>query len=108
MILSLLIIIPTFIFAAFFDRIFLLALDTSGGFGDSILNGIMPVLMVWGGRYILKFPEEHRTPGGKPLLIAVFLFFSFALILETLIHTGLTCSIFDACQDFVKLQQPEL
>jgi tyrosine-specific transport protein len=102
--LSLLIIIPTFIFATYFERIFLLALDTSGGFGDSILNGIMPVLMVWVGRYVLKFPDEHRTPGGKPLLIVVLAFFSFALILETLIHTGQTCSIFEACKLFLKEQ----
>lgn len=100
--LSLLIIIPTFIFAAYFERVFLLALDTSGGFGDSILNGIMPVLMVWVGRYVLKFPEEHRTPGGKPLLIAVLAFFGFALILESLIHTGYACSIFEACQEYIK------
>lgn len=102
--LSLLIIIPTFIFAAYFERVFLLALDTTGGFGDSILNGIMPVLMVWVGRYVLKFPADHRTPGGKPLLIAVLIFFSFALILETLVHTGQTCSIFEACQLFTKEQ----
>lgn len=101
-ILSLLIIIPTFIFAAFFDRIFLVALETSGGFGDSILNGLMPVLMVWVGRYIYKFPEENRTPGGKPLLIAVFLFFALALSLETLIHTGKVCSIFEACKHYLK------
>jgi tyrosine-specific transport protein len=100
--LSLLIIIPTFIFATYFERVFLIALDTTGGFGDSILNGIIPVLMVWIGRYILQFPNEHRTPGGKPLLIVVFAFFAFALILETLIHTGYTCSIFEACQLFVK------
>ncbi len=100
--LSLLIIVPTFIFAAYFERIFLLALDTSGGFGDSILNGIMPVLMVWVGRYILKFPDDYRTPGGKPLLIVVLAFFVSALILETLIHTGYTCSIFEACQLFIK------
>jgi len=101
-VLSLLIIVPTFIFAAYFNRIFLLALDTSGGFGDSILNGIMPVLMVWIGRYILKFPAEHRTPGGKPLLIAVFAFFCGALVLETLVHSGYVCSIFEACQFFVR------
>lgn len=100
--LSLLIIIPTFFFAAYFERIFLLALDTSGGFGDSILNGIMPVLMVWIGRYVLKFPDENRTPGGKPLLVAVFAFFCCALILETLIHSGQTCSLFEACQAYIK------
>lgn len=102
--LSLLIIIPTFIFAAYFERIFLLALDTSGGFGDTILNGIMPVLMVWIGRYYLKFPEDHRTPGGKPLLVIVCAFFVSALILETLIHSGQICSIFQACQEFAKEQ----
>ncbi len=100
--LSLLIIIPTFIFSAYFERIFLLALDTSGGFGDSILNGIMPVLMVWVGRYILKFPNENRTPGGKFLLVAVFLFFLFSLILETLVHTGKACSIFEACKIYAE------
>jgi len=99
---SLLIIIPCYFFAVYFERIFLIALDTSGGFGDSILNGIMPVLMVWVGRYIYKFPDEHRTPGGKPLLVIVLAFFCFALILEVLIHAGFTCSIFDACQDFFK------
>jgi tyrosine-specific transport protein len=98
--LSLLIIIPTFVFAAYFERIFLLALDTTGGFGDSILNGIMPVLMAWVGRYVLRFPDENRIPGGKILLVVVFLFFATALVLETLIHTGWTCSIFDACQSF--------
>jgi len=103
-ILSVLIMIPTFIFATYFERIFLLALDTSGGFGDSILNGIMPVLMVWTGRYILKFPDENRTPGGKCLLIVVLAFFLFALTLETFIHTGYTCSMFEACQLFLKEQ----
>ncbi len=100
--LSLLVIIPTFIFAAYFERIFLLALDTSGGFGDSILNGIMPVVMVWVGRYVFKFPSENRTPGGKVLLISVLAFFCFALVLETLIHLGYTCSIFEACQIYVR------
>ncbi len=102
--LSLLIIIPTFIFAAYFERIFLVALDTSGGFGDSILNGIMPVLMVWVGRYILKFPDDHRLPGGKVLLISVLAFFAFSLILETLIFTGYACSIFEACEAFARMQ----
>jgi tyrosine-specific transport protein len=50
----------------------------------------------------MKFPDDYRTPGGKPLLIIVFAFFAFALILETLIHTGQICSIFQACQEYVK------
>lgn len=96
--LGFLIIVPTFIFAAYFERIFLLALDTSGGFGDAILNGIMPVLMVWIGRYYLKFPTENRVWGGKPLLLGVLVFFVCALALEALVHAGFICSIFDYCK----------
>lgn len=98
--LGILVVVPTFIFAAYFERIFILALDTSGGFGDSILNGIMPVLMVWVGRYYMKLPAENRLPGGKVLLIAVLTFFVASLALETLVHTGYLCSIFDYCKDW--------
>jgi tyrosine-specific transport protein len=97
--LGLLMVVPTFICAVYFERVFLLALDTSGGFGDSILNGMLPVAMVWVGRYYLHFPDDHRTPGGKPLLIAVFLFFAAALILEVLVQTGKVSSIFDYCRE---------
>lgn len=96
--LAVLIVIPVFVFSAYFERIFLIALDTTGGFGDSILNGIIPVLMVWIGRYHLKFPDENRVPGGKPLLVIVFVFFCASLILEALVHSGFVCSIFDACK----------
>lgn len=102
--LSLLIIIPTFFFAVYFERIFLIALDTSGGFGDTILNGMMPVLMVWIGRYVYKFPDDYRIPGGKPLLIGVFAFFFIALLLEILIHSGQMCSIFEVCQEYLREQ----
>jgi tyrosine-specific transport protein len=99
--LGMMIIIPTFIFAAYFERIFIVALDTSGGFGDSILNGIMPVMMVWIGRYYLKFPDENRIPGGKPLLIIVGAFFVLSLSLEILIQSGYLCDIFEACKLFM-------
>ncbi len=100
--LNLLIVLPTFIFAAYFEKIFLLALDTSGGFGDSILNGIIPALMVWVGRYVYRFPAQNRTPGGKPLVLAVLAFFTCTLLLETLVHTGQICSLFDVCRTLVK------
>lgn len=107
-ILGVLLVVPTYIFATYFERIFLIALDTSGGFGDSILNGIMPALMVWIGRYHLHFPNENRTPGGKIVVLAVLLFFIFALVLEILIHTGVVCNIFDYCQSFRQFDEYEL
>lgn len=84
--LSLLIGIPTLIFATQFERIFLVALETSGGFGDSILNGMIPLMMVWIGRYWMNLSGSFHMPGGKPLLIILFCFFTFTLILEILIQ----------------------
>lgn len=96
--LGLLVSVPTFFFAVYLERIFIVALETSGGYGDSILNGIMPVLMVWIGRYYLRFPNENRTWGGKPLLVAVLCFFVFSLGLQFLMQSGYVCSVLDYCR----------
>ena len=77
--LGLLVCIPTLIFALSSARAFLIALDTSGGFGDTILNGIMPALMVWIGRYFRKWDSQYSLPGGK-LSLTLILFFSIASI----------------------------
>lgn len=105
-VLGLLIVVPTIIFATQFERIFLLALDTSGGFGDSILNGMIPVLMVWVGRYKLGY-SGFRVPGGKLLLVLVFAFFAFTLILEFLAHFGHITSIYDHYYDIIQIHNPE-
>jgi len=94
--LAALVLIPTVIFAVKFERAFLIALDSTGGFGDNILNGIIPVLMVWIGRYHLGYKNGFRIPGGKILLIAVGTFFLVGLIMETLSYTGYLPSIFEA------------
>lgn len=78
-ILGLLVVVPTLYFAVNFARIFILALGTSGGFGDAIFSGIMPAMMVWIGRYRQKLPGKPCVPGGKILLIVVFLFSLLAL-----------------------------
>lgn len=87
--LGLLIVIPTIIFATQFERVFLVALEISGGFGDSILNGIIPILMVWLGRYYLHLDknETFTVPGGKPLLAIVFVFFALAFTLQIVVQT---------------------
>jgi tyrosine-specific transport protein len=88
-----LIMVPIFFFASQFDRVFLLALEYSGGFGDTILNGIIPVLMVWVGRYRQKINAEYRLWGGKPVLIAILLFFTAALIQKILFDVGVFQSL---------------
>lgn len=88
--LGVLIVVPTLICATQFERVFLVALEISGGFGDSILNGLIPVLMVWIGRYHLHLGKasHFRLPGGKVLLACVFIFFLCTLFLEILLQTG--------------------
>lgn len=98
--LALLIMIPTIIFATQYERVFVVALETSGGFGDSVLNGLIPVTMVWMGRYVLKLGSESdfRLPGGRVMLVALFAFFLFTLILEIIIQTGPMAEVYEPFQ----------
>lgn len=93
--LGLMIVIPCWYFATYYEKIFLIALDTSGGFGDTILNGIIPVMMVWVGRYSMNLSSENRTPGGKVLLVVVALFFFGCLMIEILTQSGIIRSAYE-------------
>ncbi len=105
--LGVLVAVPTLIFATQFERIFLLALDSSGGYGDSILNGIIPVLMVWVGRYRLGYMQNIQLPGGKWILSLLFVFFIFSLGLEIFAHTGFVSSLYDS-YELLDTAMPEL
>lgn len=94
-VLAVLIIVPTLFFATNYERAFIVALESSGGFGDSLLNGIIPILMVWVGRYSKKLPSNPLVPGGKFVLGMMFLFFVFTLFLEVLLSSGVIFSIRD-------------
>lgn len=94
-ILGFLIVVPTLIFATQFERIFITALDSSGGYGDTILNGLIPIMMIWIGRYRMGYKNTFHV-GGKPLLIVVFVFFFCCLILEILVHAGYLSSVYEA------------
>ena len=78
--LGLLVFLPTLYFTVIYPSAFLFALDITGGLGDSILNGIIPVLMVWIGRYVIGYKEgEFRLFGGKALLSLIL--FSALLVI---------------------------
>lgn len=81
--LSILVAVPTLFFAMNFERVFYTALDATGGYGDSILNGIIPVLLMWVG--IKKFNYGANTPAflkNKVFLTLVFLFFLSVLLIK--------------------------
>lgn len=89
--LGLLMVIPTLICATYFDRIFLVALEATGGFGDTILNGIIPISMVWMGRYHLglSLPGSFRVGGGKLTLVITCIFFVLAFLLAMAVQIGI-------------------
>lgn len=79
----LLLTVPVFgvpsLFALQNPHVFLDAVAYAGGFGEAILNGLFPILMVWKGRYVLNLSSSYRLPGGKWTL-AVLLAVTFLVI----------------------------
>lgn len=80
--LCLLVFLPPLCLALIYPHIFLVALDYAGGFGCALLLGLLPVLMVWWGRYVQKRSSEYSLPGGKVSLILLGLFILFELACE--------------------------
>ena len=81
--LSLIIYCPPLIFSIINPCIFLDALKYAGGLGSALLLGLLPILMVWRGRYGLKFKSEYSLPGGRfsLTLLILFIFFELAVML---------------------------
>lgn len=71
--LVLLTLLPPLFLSILFPNIFLEALGFAGGICAVILFGILPVLMVWKGRYKKKIEAEYRVFGGKVLLVLLFM-----------------------------------
>lgn len=78
--LGLLVFLPTLAFAMVNPCVFLNALHYAGGIGCALLLGLLPLLMVWQGRYKQGHLGQRLLPGGKPLLIFLMLFIVFELV----------------------------
>ena len=59
-----------------------------GGIFVSILLGILPVVMVWRGRYRYNKSTGFRLVGGKFLLVLTGLFFSYVVLQELVLCTS--------------------
>ncbi len=78
-----LIYIPPVIVATINPTIFLQALGLAGGFGCAVLLGLMPILMVWVGRYRSSYGMRHEQLfGGRPLLVLLLSFVALELVIE--------------------------
>lgn len=73
-------------------RAFLHALEYAGVFGVVTLLGLLPVLMVWSGRYIQKRESSFTVGGGKWLLAVVFIFSISVISVEIIQKMGLLAS----------------
>ncbi|MBS0621389.1 MAG: tyrosine transporter [Verrucomicrobia bacterium] len=67
--LCLLIFVPAFVISLTDPRLFLLALKYGGGVGGVLLLGILPVMLVWIGRYRHQLESVYRMKGGRLSLI---------------------------------------
>ena len=80
----LIVFVPSLVCAIRFERAFVTALELSGGIGDAILSGIIPVIMIWNGRYYLNKNGNYKVIGGKFLLVCIFLISVFIFFCEIL------------------------
>lgn len=77
-----LILLPPLFLSFAYPHLFLKALGYAGGFAVVILFGILPVLIVWRGRYVKKQEGARLLPGGKIVLFVIMLLACFFLLLE--------------------------
>lgn len=84
LILFILVFIPPLLPAIFYPRIFLVALGYAGGYGSALLLGLLPILMVWSGRYCKKFSSEYSLFGGRTTLLLMLFFVLFEIIFESM------------------------
>jgi tyrosine-specific transport protein len=74
--------IPTLLLAMLFPTALVKCLDLSGGYGDTILSGLIPIAMVWMGRYKRGMTGDFRIPGGKLALVVAAVFYLTIFIIQ--------------------------
>jgi tyrosine-specific transport protein len=82
--LSFLVFVPPSILAVVYPDVFLTALGYAGGYGSALLLGLLPILMVWSGRYFKKLPSRYSLGGGRATLVLMLMFVIFEVVFETI------------------------
>lgn len=80
--LTLLTFIPPFILATLNPGIFTIALGIAGGFGEAFLNGLLPIALLWVGKYTWKLKADLAWLENKGILIFLALYAFFVIFLE--------------------------
>lgn len=79
-----LIFIPPLVVAIVYPHIFLTMLEYAGGIGCALLLGLLPIVMVWRGRYHFHFKGKEQLFGGKVVLALLALFVICEVVFELL------------------------
>ncbi|MBS0620515.1 MAG: tyrosine transporter [Verrucomicrobia bacterium] len=74
--------LPPLVLALIYPQLFFKALNFAGGICAVILFGLLPVAMVWIGRYYKKEARSYRLIGGKPALVGICLFALLILFVQ--------------------------
>lgn len=82
--LALLIFIPPLLVGIIYPHIFLTMLDYAGGIGCALLLGLLPIIMIWRGRYHLHFKGTQQLFGGKCVLAILAVFVICEVVFELL------------------------
>jgi len=87
---TILALLPAYLFAVAYPDGFLIALRYAAIF-VAILLGVLPVMMVWSGRYCkgLAKPGSFRVPGGKVSLVIAFLLSVSVIVFEMMMRFDL-------------------
>jgi tyrosine-specific transport protein len=72
LLLCLMIFVPPTIFSQIYPGIFMSALGLAGGVGEAILNGLIPIALVFVGAHRLKLTGLPTGLSNKPLLSLLF------------------------------------
>lgn len=64
--------LPPFLFTVWDPAIFVTAIGFAGGFGEAFLNGLLPIALVWVGRYRHRLEGAPQLPGNRWLLAVLF------------------------------------
>ncbi|MCX6989958.1 MAG: amino acid permease [Chlamydiae bacterium] len=80
---------PPLLLSLIYPQLFFKALNFAGGICAVILFGILPVLMVWIGRYRKEQFSPYEMPGGKMALSIIFGFALFILLFQLSTMLGL-------------------
>ena len=80
--LTLLTFLPPCLLVSLYPKVFTLILGIAGGFGEAFLNGLLPISLVWVGKYVCKLPTYLPWLQNKKSLSLLFFFTLYVVFLE--------------------------